>query len=195
MYQYKLNAVDKIYQRCEKQLNAMCRKLVHQNKCGNRYDANTITQEARIKFYEAFAEYYDEDQQYLRFLFITIKNQIRNFQNKDNKRDSLFIPPPPPAVTKDGASNDPYLQGLAELKDPKSEEDIEPTYLENISKEFTVDNLVNKLNCELDKSIILCIVSGKSLKETSRSTGLKLDEIECRLEGEILDTIQLLRIE
>jgi len=87
---YKVNAIDKIYFRCESRIKAMCRKLVHQSMCGTRYDANVIIQEARIKFYEAFAEYYDEDQQYLRFLFITIKNQIRNFQKKDFKKRLTF---------------------------------------------------------------------------------------------------------
>jgi len=89
------------------------------------------------------------------------------------------------------------LQGLAELRDTSTEpkKEVKLTYVQSMSKQFNVHSLVDKLDCEVDKNIIICIVSGKSLRETSKSTGIRVNEIDQRLNGVILDTIQLLRVE
>lgn len=82
MRDYHSRAVDRIYAKLKPKLEANAKKLVGQTgyfTC----DYQEIWQEISILFYEHFEEYYESDSQYLSFLYICLKNRIRNFQRRD----------------------------------------------------------------------------------------------------------------
>lgn len=76
---YGTTASQRIFERVKGRLKADVEKLRYQTS----FRQATITelhQEARILFHQHFEEYYEKEEQYLRFLFIVMKNRIRTMQ-------------------------------------------------------------------------------------------------------------------
>jgi DNA-directed RNA polymerase specialized sigma24 family protein len=90
MPDYHSKAVDRLFQRNESKLKQNMNKLIATTGfyTGSREE---VWQELCILFYQNFVEYYETDRQYLSFLFICLKNRIRNMQKKQYTREGRFI--------------------------------------------------------------------------------------------------------
>ena len=93
MRNYHLRAVDRIYAKVQPQLKSNARKLI--NTTGYYTgDFDEIWQEMTLLFYTHFGEYYESDKQYLSFLFVCLKNKIRNFQRRDYRHAERYTGDP-----------------------------------------------------------------------------------------------------
>lgn len=81
MTQYNVLASHKIFERIKTKLVSQTKKLRKQCGFWTATDEELI-QEAVIIFFKHFEDYYEEDNKYLRFLFIATKNRIRTMQKE-----------------------------------------------------------------------------------------------------------------
>jgi len=89
MRDYESRAVDRLFKKNEQQLKNNLNKLI----CHTGYfscNRDEVWQELCILFYQNFTEYYETDRQYLSFLFICLKNRIRNMQKKQYTYEGRF---------------------------------------------------------------------------------------------------------
>lgn len=89
MHTYRTRAVDRLFKKNEQRLKENVRKLILTT---GYYisDPEEMLQEMCILFYKNFAEFYEDDRQYLSFLFICMKNKIRNHQRKEYTNINRF---------------------------------------------------------------------------------------------------------
>jgi len=76
---YGTTASQKIFESVKGRMKADVEKLRYQTSF-HQVNVTELFQEARIVFFKHFEAYYEDDEQYLRFLFIVVKNKIRNMQ-------------------------------------------------------------------------------------------------------------------
>lgn len=94
MRNYGETAVDRLYKKLKQDITDICRKILYQT--GFYYmSVEELEQEARILFFTRFEEYYETNNQYLRFLFIAIKNKVRTEQKKTYRYVNRFKNMPP----------------------------------------------------------------------------------------------------
>ena len=89
MRDYQARAVDRLFKKNVSSLRRNLSKLV-QTTSYYTGDENEIWQELCILWYQNFEEYYETDRQYLSFLFICLKNRIRNMQKKQYTREGRY---------------------------------------------------------------------------------------------------------
>lgn len=81
-YVYGTTACERLYEKLKGKLKNNCKKLLYQTKF-QEISLDELMQEATILFFKRFSDYYEEDEQYLRFLFVAVKNKIRTMQQKE----------------------------------------------------------------------------------------------------------------
>ncbi len=123
---YQSRAVDRVFKRNVTQLKHNVNKLI----ATTGYYTCTrseVWQEMCVLFHNNFEEYYESDRQYLSFLFICLKNRIRNMQKSQynreyrytldlgNIRASLNIP----TNDREHIRNNEYSAVWGQVADPK----------------------------------------------------------------------------
>lgn len=90
MRDYRSRAVDRLFIKNTPQLKNNVNKLIQHTGyyTGSR---DEVWQEMCMLFYKNFEDKYETDRQYLSFLFICLKNRIRNMQKKQYTRENRFI--------------------------------------------------------------------------------------------------------
>lgn len=78
---YGEKAVDRIFKRNADKLRKNLKKIIFQTG-GFYWETEELWNEFVTLFYKNFEDYYETDNQYLRFLFISMKNKIRSMQRK-----------------------------------------------------------------------------------------------------------------
>ena len=78
---YGEKTVDRLYRELLPLLKKQTLKVVYYMGFSGFEDE--VMQEARILFYKRFEDYYENDKQYLKFIFICTKNKIRTMQKKE----------------------------------------------------------------------------------------------------------------
>lgn len=157
----------------------------------HNYSAPCIMQEARLKFWSEF-DYYQNDDQYLKFLFVSLKNKMSNLRSKEVNMKSKFAAPL--LKSEDSSNDDAYMNGLNQIKDETTDEQSK-TFCEKLMPQFSIDDVLAQLDDNVDKMIVTCIVSGKNVIQTSRELKLPKLDVTKRLETNILEVVNDARAE
>ena len=78
-WRYGVSAVERIFEKMQDGLVQDCEKLRYQTAF-YVYSLDELMQESRLLFFKNFAGYFENQKQYRRFLFISLKNRIRTLQ-------------------------------------------------------------------------------------------------------------------
>ena len=89
MRDYDSRAKDRLFIKCEADIKKNVKKLMYTTGY-QQFNEMECLQEMTILFFQHFEEYYETDRQYLSFLFICMKNKIRNFQRRDIKHQQRY---------------------------------------------------------------------------------------------------------
>jgi len=81
---YGESACERLYKKLTPKLKSNCRSVQYQTKF-YEWSAEELFQEMTILFFNRFEDYYETDNQYVRFLFICMKNKVRTIQQREYK--------------------------------------------------------------------------------------------------------------
>lgn len=181
-YTYKETSIQKIYLRCLPKIKQMCNTISHQmgSYCYN-LSPNNILQEATIKFWSEFDEYYN-DKQYMNFLFIAIKTRVRSIQMKEANMRSKYMAPK--VTNSDNIDGDPYMDGLNNFKDEKTNKPNLDS-IEYIADNICIGTVMHNLHDALDQMIVMCVVSGKSMDDTCKEVSSYAKEQNIQFEDSV----------
>lgn len=153
----KGETANKIYQRLEVSMLRIV--LTLKKQLGLYYDTDIIQNEVHAKFIKLF-DYYEDDKQYLRFMFSVTKNLMRDIRSKEMKfhkfhvtTTSVNFDVPGYDVTTD---NHKILEQIA--VDTKRE--VNP--LESMEMKDIIELVIKSLKREVHREIFLYIIEGKS---------------------------------
>ena len=90
MRDYSVGAVERLHRKLAGKLKNNVAKLAYTTGYFDEANRLECLQEMNILFYQHFEEYYEDDKQYLSFLFICMKNRMRNFQRRDIKHSNRY---------------------------------------------------------------------------------------------------------
>lgn len=157
MKRYGVRIRDRVYNRCKGQLRLSVAKL--QRSTGfYQVSYEELNQEMAILFYNNFEEYYEEDNQYMRFLFICLKNRIRNMQLKEYNYRNRFV-----ALAVPEGNEDDYSSAWGQVADPQCE-----------WTKYEIKEICDKVKELMKKTeyndIYYCLTKGYSVKKTARLT-------------------------
>lgn len=97
-----IKAVERVWTRNESYVN---NKIVKRLKYGlnvSFLSEEELLQEARLQFFSLFYDFYEDDNQYLKFIFIVVKNRMRNLKRNNFKRESVFVTDPVTIASRAG---------------------------------------------------------------------------------------------
>jgi hypothetical protein len=164
MKRYGVRIRDRVYNRCKGQLKGIVAKL--QRSTGfYQVPHEELNQEVTILFYNNFEEYYEDDNQYLRFLFICLKNRIRNMQLKEYNYRNRFV-----ALKTSEDNEDDYSATWGQVADP------ECTWTKYEIKEIC-DKAKEMIKQTQYNDIYHCLTQGYSIKKTARLTRRSVCEV------------------
>jgi hypothetical protein len=122
MRDYQSRAVDRVFNRNITALRNNMNKLIATTGYYTCTKAE-VWQEMCLLFYQNFEEYYEADRQYLSFLFICLKNRIRNMQKSQYNREGRYSTDTAILGAQIGALNDEqtsYQDIWGQVPDPDS---------------------------------------------------------------------------
>lgn len=152
-----------VYQRSELPLIKMI--LVIKTQIGLFYDTDEILNEAHEKFIKLF-DYYEEDKQYLNFMFSVIKNMMRDIRKREIKFHKFHVTTSSANMVNDNKiGEDNTLEQLAEDK----VREINPA--SNMETMDMVEMIRTNLKREVHREIFLRIVENKSNVEIAQELG------------------------
>jgi len=166
------STAEKVYVR----LQAQVRKIIITLKMqlGLYYDTDEIMNESQAKFIKLF-DYYNDDQQYLRFMFSVIKNLMRDIRKKEIKFHKFHVTISSASFNLPGQdfSHDDHtiLQQIA--IDTKRETNP----LSSIESKDIVEAVTRSLKREVHREIFLHIIEGKSNIEIAQELGFSASYI------------------
>lgn len=153
----KGETANKIYQRLEVSMLRII--LTLKKQLGLYYDTDIIQNDVHAKFIKLF-DYYEDDKQYLRFMFSVTKNLMRDIRSKETKFHRFHVTTasinfniPGYDVTTD---NHKILEQIA--VDTKRE--VNP--LKSVEAKDIVELVIKSLKREVHREIFLYIIEGKS---------------------------------
>jgi len=171
------NVLDKIYSRVEFKITEMVEKLRVNNGMFEK-TVDELKQECVEMFYNKFEEYYETDSQYCSFLYICMRNRIRNIRrsmNVRNKHETNDI-----SILHSAEDDLDYGKIWGNIPDPKSVK----------QPPFNIEQVFVKVS-PVAQEVIEHIICGKTKNETAKSMGVKVKQIEEILNGEVLEAIKL----
>jgi len=175
MRMYGLTTPDRILVRCEQKLKGQSEKL-RNSMCFTAYTKLEIYQEAVILFHKNFEDYYEDDKQYLRFLFIATKNRIRNLLKTFNKYESRYKGKLYTPSMNDG-NEDNYIEAMnnvAQVEKPR---------------DFEVDDLERHFDPESFKVLKKVIMGDVTLKQLAVQMNEEPEAFESRIKKTILEVL------
>ena len=153
------------------------------NDLKNRYKfyimtTDEILPDVQSKFHELWAEYWDDDEQYLRFFFVVTKNLIHTLQRREyryaNKHHSNL-------QGKNGEETN-YIRILSEIAiDKNTENNIDEQIKHNEIVEQVLELLINETHKDIFRLMIKGYISREICDELGKSMShvreVKVNEI------------------
>lgn len=167
---YGKKAVDRIWEKNISKVHHFVNKLQAQTGFYD-YSHTELMQEACMLFHKRFEDYYEADEQYLRFLFVAVKNHIRNLQLKTYTRNNRFSTNflELKSVASDEGVVD-YMTAWNNVCDPK-----------NIYRAIELNDLIEKSSMylnELGNEIVLMLCEGVTVKGIAENKSMKIEEVK-----------------
>jgi DNA-directed RNA polymerase specialized sigma24 family protein len=156
----------KIYLRLELQVKKIV--LTLKTQLGLYYDTDIIMNEAQNKFIKLF-DYYEDDQQYLRFMFSVIKNLMRDIRKKEIKFHKFHVTTSSASFSIPGYDNSHDDHTILEQIAVDTKREINP--LHNMEVKDVVELVAKSLKREVHREIFLHIVEGKSNIDIAQELG------------------------
>lgn len=151
------------FKRCKHKVTMMVLKLKTQLEV-THMSTEDLLAAAQEKFISSF-EYYETDKQYLGFIFIVIKNKIRDIKTQEIKWARKHVSDetrlPKNGLSGKGDENVSYLELLNNLAEDCKYGDP----LDNLVIKDLIETIQEKLKKDLHKEIFRCIVDGKIDRE------------------------------
>lgn len=160
-----------IFERCMPQVKTMLltiqRQLHHFEN-----DQQNLIDEARERWVECF-EKYEEDQQYLHYMFVVMKNKIRDIRRHQYRYSNTHISDPNkisrPEMHEGAIGHVRVWNEMAV--------DKEPMVLESMLIQEQVDQIASRLTKDLHKQVFRLLASGIDHKEIAVQLGFSAGHI------------------
>lgn len=134
---YGMTAKERVYEKTYPKIVKICEKLKYQTGF-RQYSVQEIVQEARILFFKNFEDYYENENQYLKFLFTSVKNRIRSLQLQVYSFENRYKAR---MGDESGGEGRDYQESWNNVADPKTmhHNRITVEYLEEVLPEHCMD--------------------------------------------------------
>lgn len=174
MFSYGANVLQKIYDRVSSRLHMFTEKLCF-NEGLQHEDMRVLMQECRILFFSKFEDYYEDDDQYCNFLYICMRNRLRNMKRSEYVRGKHIVDIASICCDQDIE----YQQTWGNVPDPRSIKE---------KPAFDIE-IVMSVVSGTAQEIIDGIILGKSIKKIASEMNMKQREVEGILRGEIKEAV------
>lgn len=156
----------KVYDRLEVQIKKIVITLKIQ--LGLYYDLDIIMNEAQNKFIKLF-DYYEDDQQYIRFMFSVIKNLMRDIRKKEFKYHKFHVTTSSASFNVPGYETSQDDHTILEQIAVDTKREVNP--LKNMESKDIVETVAKSLKREVHREIFLHIIEGKSNIDIAQELG------------------------
>ena len=156
------------FDRSHTKIRIMILKLMKQLGYHNVFDE--MMMEVQEKFVENFYEKYETDNQYLRYIFIVMKNRMKDLRFKMYRYTATHLSVPPDI-------GDPEDCNLIRIWNEMAEDTREEAPLDAVIVQDFVSQIHNKLIRDLHKKIFLAMVEGKPPKKIAEELGYSVGHI------------------
>lgn len=160
---YGVSPLEKIRERNHSKLKEIANQLKNQESIYTNSSLE-VYQELLILFYKNFEDYYESDEQYMKFLFICLRNRLRNVRKKDNTYSSRFLTIDKLAGDEEDGGG--YLKAWEMFEDSKSVVKV------NVISEIC------KLVDEKTRSFIECVSHGKTSEQIKEELNINHEDLQ-----------------
>jgi len=162
----------KCFDRSKNKIKFMLMKLKYQ--LGFDGPLEELMSEAQEKYIKCFVEVYETDEQFLRYLFIVMKNRIRDLRFKEYRYRNTHQ-----ATISGSLEDNNFINsgGHVRIWNEMAEDHKELNPLDAAIRQDIIEEVSNRLCRDLHKDIFILLVEGKPAKIIAEELGYSVGHI------------------
>jgi RNA polymerase sigma factor (sigma-70 family) len=164
----------KSFTRSKFKIRIMLLKLMQQT--GFSCSLDELISETQEKWIVCFEQYYEEDDQFLKFMFIVMKNKLRDLRNKEFRYQNTHISCPT-SIAKMFPIIDTEVSGYVRVWNEMAADHKEENPLDIIIKKDIINQVNKKLIKDLERKVFIRLVEGASPKQIANDLGYSIGHI------------------
>lgn len=165
------------YDRCKKKIETMLSRIQRQTTFYTG-GLDLLISETQQKWIGCFENRYEDDNQYLKYMFIVMKNRIKDIKADEKQYQSVHVSDPARLSRKDDEGNNAsHTRVWNEMAPDEGEFRREQSQIDVAIYNETVENIYNALTSDLQRKIFRCLVQGMSSAEISEEIGYSTGHI------------------